>query len=153
MFLLIKVPQFFSTRTKSEFSSLRCPSFFSRCPINFKHTRGHTGPHTHTREQTQPQTCTPFWRQTCFKRQTTRERRRWRMCKVCFPFPAPTLHLRFALSQKGNSVLQLSNNCSLLDWREWNNLKIHNFIWFAVAPRFSTMTDCGVFVQNRDGAV
>jgi hypothetical protein len=74
------------------------------------------------------------------------------MCKVCFPFPPPTLHLRFTLSQKGNSVLQHPDNSSLL-----NNLKIHNFISLAVAPGVTMMTECGargvfVRVQNGDGA-
>jgi hypothetical protein len=64
------------------------------------------------------------------------------MSEVCFPFPPPTLHLLFPLSQKGNSVPQLPEYCSLLSRWGRNNLKIHNFISFAVVLGVPKMTKC-----------
>lgn len=113
------------------------------------------GLHTHTRRQTQASAMYPRADDKLASNDRRREGegdREW----VKFVFHFLLLLFTFALlscKRKFCSPLQLPDNCSLLNRRGRNNLKIHNFISFAVAPGVYPATDSGVFVQNRGRTV
>lgn len=142
---------YYNTGMKRLRSSLLCAPFSAFTHLLILNTPGsHGSPYAYQKANT-----TLVMNRVLTTNDTRRESEEDRMSKVCFSFPPRTLHLRFPLLQKGNSVPQPLDDCSLLS--RWggggDNLKIHNFISFAAALGVPNMTECRVFVQNRGGAV